>query len=126
MEFERRTFELGQPLFLEGEPGDCAFLIEQGAVEVIMTGTTGKEKKLAILSRGDIIGEMSLVDSAPRGATCKATEHTKVSVITKDIFEERLSRSNPMVRMLLTSLVKRIRDTNYINVNVPTEGWRPL
>ena len=123
-EMERKTFDIGQPLFLEGDRGDHAYLIEEGVIDIIKTAAGGKDVVIAKLSRGDIVGEMALVDSAPRGATAKAAEFTKAAIITKDFFNARVEGSSPMIRMLLTCLAKRIRDTNYSAVNAPSEGWR--
>jgi CRP-like cAMP-binding protein len=101
-------------------------LIEEGAVGIYKAAAGGNERLIATLSRGDIVGEMALVDSTARGATAKAEEHTRVAVISRAFFESRLQGSNPMIRLLLTSLTKRIRDTNYSAVNAPCEGWRPI
>ena len=126
LDLERKVFQPGQPLFIEGDTGDCAYLIEDGAVAVLKSTLGGRETLIASLAKGDIVGEMALVDAGVRGASAKATEFTTTAVISRETFELRVHRSNPVVRMLLLSLVKRIREANHSAVNAPSDGWRPV
>lgn len=121
---DKKTFDAGQNLFVEGSPGDCAYLIEDGTVTVYKMTPDGRDLKIAQLKRGDVVGEMALVDNAARGASAKADGAVKVSVITRSVLETRIGKAPPMIRLLLASLVKRLRDTNYSMVNAPVEGWQ--
>ena len=58
-------------LFAEGEPGDRAFVIRSGEVE-ISKGSAGRDVLLAVRTTGDVIGEMALIEDAPRMATATA------------------------------------------------------
>ncbi len=72
-----RQWELpaGAVLFSEGTPGDSAFVVLRGAVEVsVARGLT--QQRLALLGPGRLFGEVSLIDGAPRSATCTALRHT--------------------------------------------------
>lgn len=120
---DRKTFDAGQPLFLEGDEGDFAFLIEEGAVMIYKRQDTGEEQSIAMLRRGDIVGEMALIDNAPRAAGAKALETTKVAIIPRTMFQSRLEKSDPIVKMLLKVFVQRLRAVTEKAINAPKPQW---
>ena len=108
---KRRKIAAGDFLFHEGEPGDEAYLLISGRLEINRkTGNT--HKVVATVGRGNIVGEMALIDDQPRMASAKAVEDTMVTVIPVDSFKARLDRLNdidPVMRRLLDIFVNRIR-----------------
>ena len=66
-------FRTDQVLFTEGEKGGEMMLILSGSVRIEKNG-----KNLRTQHKGDVVGEMSLIDSAPRSATVIASEPTNV------------------------------------------------
>lgn len=101
---ERKILFAGQQVFAEGEEGDRAYLIQEGEV-VISKGST----VLAVLGKGELFGEMALVDNQPRMATAKARTDVSVVIITREEFREKLARSDPFIRGLLNIFVRNIR-----------------
>ncbi len=71
----RRRFPRGSLLLVEGDPGDSFYLLAHGSVRVEQAGPQGPVE-LAVLSEGDIVGEMALVLGRPRVATVRALEDT--------------------------------------------------
>lgn len=123
LNLERVKFEAGQPLFLEGDEGHTAYLIEDGAIMVYKRQLDGQDKSIAVLRRGDILGEMSLVDNEPRAASAKALEESTVALIPRDVFQQRLDKSDPIVRMLLKVFVLRLRDATHKAINAAKTSW---
>jgi CRP-like cAMP-binding protein len=74
---ETRTIAPGAELFREGDPGDGLFLVVSGEIDVVKRGPAG-ERSLAKLSTGAVLGEMALITSEPRSATCRAVGETVV------------------------------------------------
>lgn len=105
---QRRSFAPGQTVFEEGDPGDCAFLIESGAVQIVKRGRTGPVV-LATLGKGEIFGEMALVDDQPRMAGAVAAQRASLVVIPRDEFQARLGRVDKVTHKLLNVLVGRVR-----------------
>jgi len=71
-----------------------------------------QEQMLATVGRGEIIGEMSLIDSQPHVASARALSDTEVSVISRQSFQQRLDRlekSDRVLRRLIGVLVDRLR-----------------
>ncbi len=70
------TKQPGEVIFDEGEPSDSVYVIRIGTVKVYRKAAGG-ERVLAYRSRGEMIGEMGLIDGEPRNATCAAYEHPR-------------------------------------------------
>jgi len=110
-ETDEAFLEKGVILFKEEEPGDEAYLVIKGSVEVYRTHG-GKKRQLAIVGAGEIIGEMSLVDNQPRMASARAVEDTVLVCISQENLQQRiakLSKSDKVMHMLIKTLVRRLR-----------------
>lgn len=99
----------GKSIFLEGAPGECAYIIESGSVEVSKTKSNGQVISLGTLYEKDIFGELGLIDGLPRTATVTALEDCTVSILTQEAFNS-LARRNPQSLIpILKILAKRLR-----------------
>jgi len=78
-----RTLELaaGEQLLREGDPARSMFLVRSGEIEIFKQGKAGAEQRLAILTQGDCLGEMSLIDIQPRSASARARGVATVYVL---------------------------------------------
>lgn len=108
----------GEIIFNIGDYGDCAYLIEEGKVDIYIQ-KDGNEFKVNSCGPGDIFGEMAIIDNLPRSATAKANIDTVLSVVTQDQLNQRIDSLDPVVRLLVSVLIKRIRANNgEINQNI--------
>ncbi len=99
----------GKSIFLEGTPGECAYIIESGSVEVSKTKSNGQVISLGTLYEKDLFGELGLIDGLPRTATVTAIEDCTVSILTQEAFNS-LARRNPQSLIpILKILAKRLR-----------------
>jgi CRP-like cAMP-binding protein len=109
--FERfaKTFQPGDILFSEFEPGDTFYLIQSGTVEI--TKIMGDiEKTIDILQPGEVFGEMAILEGAPRSASAVAREKVKALEFNRENFEV-LMMGNPQIAFKLLKLfTKRIYD----------------
>src|SRR5690606_41153917 len=69
----RISVAAGETLFREGDPPGPAYLIERGTLEVSAL-RDGEQMVLGTLGPGDLLGEMALIDQAPRTAAVVALE----------------------------------------------------
>lgn len=99
----------GNFLFKENDPADCAYLVEEGWVE-IYTERAGGRQSLSLIGPGEIFGEMGVIDGSPRTATAVAAEDCKLLRITIDQFRSLLGHGEPFHAELLVKLVSRFRD----------------
>lgn len=104
-----RTYQAGEIIFSEYEPGDSFYLIQTGRVRI--TKIVGDiEKNIDILQAPEIFGEMAILEGAPRSATAIALETAKVLEFNRANFEI-LMMGNPQIALrLLKVFTKRIYD----------------
>lgn len=105
---QRVTIPEGCYLTRQGDEGDRAWLIEDGALEVLLTTTDGT-RKLGVIGKGAVVGEMSLIDGAPRSASVVATTDVRAIELSRVAFRQMLERCEPLAYYLLTSLIAAIR-----------------
>ena len=101
-----RDYPAGAALLRQGETGVGLFVIVSGRVRVTQHQPGGDEHELASLGRGDVLGEMSLLDDLPRSATAMALEPTQALVLPVWDFRAIL-RDNPDIGISLLSVLSR-------------------
>ncbi len=104
-----RRLAAGEWIFREGDPGDCAFVIESGMVEITHE-REGTLETLAHLGPGELLGEMALIDGRARSASARAATELRVRTVTFEHLNERLGAADPMLRLLLKVMLARYRD----------------
>ncbi len=123
----KKTFKAGETIIRQGEPGESAYIIESGRVEITVQTPNGKIQKVGTRGPGTMIGEMALVDNAPRTATVQATENCVLLEITKEDFSNRLQKSDPILRMTSQVILARYRDTlTRADISRESSNWPPV
>ncbi len=108
---ELRSYDEGDIIVTEGEPGASLFLIVGGTVRVFTRSDDGGNLQLAELGPGDFFGEVSLLSSKPRTATI--TARTQVTAIELDRTNvDRIAENHPEVKKVLEDFYeRRAKDT---------------
>lgn len=107
--FERLLLQPGEVLFSEGELGDHAYMVDEGAIKVSRNDNSGCELTLATLEQGELFGELALIDTHPRSATASATKATELIVLDRMTFQNRLATEPRLIDSVLKNFSKRIR-----------------
>lgn len=105
----RRTFQSGDTIFREGETGSVAFVVQQGRVRIQRGLKSGGHATIGHVEEGGIFGEMALIDRSPRMATAVADGAVTCIVIPEDTVRTKLQAADPVVRTLITVLIRMIR-----------------
>ncbi len=108
---KNRIYRAGEVIFREGDDGDEAYMILSGKIDITIKSAE-EEIILATLERGEILGEMALVDDQPRMATATATAETSLSVIPREAFKKRLdwlAEEDRLISHILGIFVARLR-----------------
>lgn len=108
---QSRVFRANEIIFREGDVGDCAYLIEKGSV-LIFLNKDGTEYPLKVLGKGEVFGEMSLIDNSLRSASCRTLDQTQLIVVTREQLLDRIQTADPVVRLLMRALLSRLRYQN--------------
>ena len=102
-----KSFEAGEKVFLQDEPGEHMFIVRTGQVNIITFGTV-----LENVGPNGIFGEMALIDDAPRSAAAIASEPTEVAQIDKPAFLEMIAHEPQIALHVMSMLATRIRRMN--------------
>lgn len=113
----------GDVLFNEGDVADCAYLVLNGQLEVI-TNQNGVNVTLGQVDPGELIGEMSVIDSENRTSSIVAKSACTLVSVKKNQIQERISQSDPIIQSLLSSYARRYRKSVMAlkGENAPTIG----
>ncbi|MGY8955702.1 MAG: cyclic nucleotide-binding domain-containing protein [Alphaproteobacteria bacterium] len=107
---ERITYEADQVLFRQGDVGDAAYIIIEGAAKVLVDTDQG-EIEVAALGRNDFVGEIAILCDVPRTATVKASAKTVTLRITKDLFFRLVAEFPEMSVEIMRELASRLEHT---------------
>jgi CRP-like cAMP-binding protein len=117
---DRRLFVDGQRIFNQGDPGDAAYIIEQGRVGIYLKPSEGEEEvELGTIEPGGLFGEMAVIDGGQRMASAVALGKTVLLRVPKDAFESRLAKADPFLRAVLNIFIGHIRNTHHAFVRRP-------
>src|SRR5438477_4222124 len=105
-----RRFRRNETIFHQGDPGDSLFIVESGAVKIVLPSPEGEEGAIiATLGRGDFFGELALLDGAPHSATAVALEPTQALVLNRATFQGLVDDEPGLRNALFAGLVAELR-----------------
>ena len=104
---QRRSFNEGETIFTVGDASDCAYLVVIGSVRVHLPN--GRTK---VLGRGEIFGEMGLIDSRPRSATVVAAEYCVFASYSEAELLDSIKTHPDDAVAFIKALIARLREAN--------------
>lgn len=108
---ERRSYSKGKIIVREGEDAFVAFIIQSGKIRVYQE-KDGHKVELSVLGAGEIFGELALLQDSKRTASVEAIEDCNMIVITRDVFRQKLEKTDPTIRAVVDMLAKRVTKSN--------------
>ncbi|MCF6300758.1 MAG: EAL domain-containing protein [Proteobacteria bacterium] len=102
-----RTFKAGELIFMLGDESDCAYIIEEGEVDIVVDETADP---IEILKIGDLFGEMGVVDDTPRSTSAIARTDVCLMEIKRGQITNRIENSDPIIRSLVEVMLNRLRN----------------
>lgn len=106
----RHTFKKNTVIMPEGEPGECLYIIASGSVKVFVGDEDGRELVLYQEGPGSCIGDISLLDDAPRSASVMTLEKTVAWSLSKHDFLTCIEQNPAMSLTIIRTLTRRLRD----------------
>jgi CRP-like cAMP-binding protein len=104
-----RDYDRGELLFVEGEQGDALLVLVTGSVTVFRTSADGERAALTVLEPPEVLGEIALLDGAPRSASVEATEPTTVLALSRAEFFSLLRSQPTVLEPLMRQLGQMVR-----------------
>jgi len=91
-------YELGEGeiLFKEGQQGQYVGFLVEGSMEVLKKSISGADIHITTVGQGYAIGEMALLDKAPRSATLKAKTKTTLAILAQGAFKRIIEKHPAM------------------------------
>ncbi|HEY5974443.1 MAG TPA: cyclic nucleotide-binding domain-containing protein [Geobacteraceae bacterium] len=106
-----RIYPAGEPIFRQGETGDCMYVIQSGTVEVVRQSGSG-EVRLAEFGEGEIFGEMALFGNNIRSATVRPLTDLRAITIDKKMFMQKIHDDPALAFRIIQKMSQRIRNLN--------------
>ncbi|HSQ03473.1 MAG TPA: cyclic nucleotide-binding domain-containing protein [Burkholderiales bacterium] len=95
----------GDVLVKENEPGDFMLLVIEGEIDILKEGLTGQRQRMSTVGAGRTVGEMSMIDGAPRFATCIAARLTTFAILTREQIGRMIADQPALACKILVNLV---------------------
>ena len=107
---ETVSFPAGQLVLREGDPGDSLYVVLAGELEVTKR-QGGQDILLALYKPGQFFGEMALLEQAPRSASVRTLQESRLLLISQAAFQTLLSCSPSAPFKILRTVTSRLRST---------------
>src|SRR3954468_25087382 len=98
----------GKVLFKQGEKGDAAYIVNSGAIGLYREAQ-GRRIPLATVRRGELFGEMAVIDGSPRLATAFTLEDSALMVVSMETMMGKMKKADPFIRALISMLMNNLR-----------------
>ncbi len=109
-----RTFKAGQPIILQGDPGDTLWIVLSGLARVSMVAANGREIVLDYAERGAVLGEIAFLDGGERTASVEAIEPVEALSLGRAAFAEIIGKHQGLALRLLQAMARRLRQNNTV------------
>jgi CRP-like cAMP-binding protein len=106
------TFENNDIIFHVGDAADCAFVIMEGAVDILTDTENGPIVELT-LQQNQLFGELALLNGVPRNATLRAQGKIKIMKITADMFLTLLTENSAMALDVIRQISNKLAKSHH-------------
>ena len=104
-----RVYRTGDVIIRQGQTDDCMYFIQSGQAEVVEE-RNGKQVRLAVVSGGDLVGEMAILGGGTRSASVRALAATRVVVLDRSAFLRQVHEDPWLAYRMMQKMATRIRE----------------
>ena len=105
---EELSFSAGATIFSQGDKGDAFYIIQSGAVQVVLKSAGGHSETIAVQGPQDCFGEMALLSGEPRSATIVAVKDTTVWRLSREDWDELIEKHPTWLLHFCATLSRRL------------------
>lgn len=120
-----KTYEGGDTIIRQGDPGDCMYVVQSGKVEVFQRSADAGQQRLAVLESGEFFGEMALFEREVRSATVRALGDARVLKVDKKTLLRRIKEDPLLAVNMLRAMSRRVRELNAELTSMGRSGGAP-
>jgi len=106
---QRRHFEVGETIFLEGDPADGLWIIDQGRVKVYKINPEGEEHILHLLGDGNTFNDIAALDGGTNPANAAALSAATLWLVPSDVLRDLLLNNGQVALRVIQILAGRVR-----------------
>lgn len=107
-----RPMRKDETLFRRGDPGSFMIAVLQGEVRIVIPSAAGKDRIIRVMGAGEVLGEIALLDGAPRTADAIAVTNGRLLVLERRDVLPRLRQSPDLCIRVVELLCRRLRATS--------------
>ncbi|NLK95104.1 MAG: Crp/Fnr family transcriptional regulator [Clostridiales bacterium] len=115
-----KEFSKGDTIFLEGDPANMLFFVNEGKIKLYKYNKDGKEQILHILSEGDFFGELALLKDSEHKFNSKAIDNVKICTLTKSQVKDIIMKNPQIAIKLLENVGERLSAMENLVQNLST------
>lgn len=105
------SYAKGEVIFKQGDPSDAVYIIYEG--EIILYVSEGNhQREVARVGKGEVLGEMGVIDKRPRGATAIAANDVKLIRLSPSTFNAMVRYNASFSLHMLSMISERLRTRN--------------
>lgn len=108
----RRTFSSGDYVLHEGEASTHVLVLLSGRLKLVSSSPEGRTVIIEFRERGELVGEMGVVDDSPRSVGAVASTEVEALIVPADRFRQLLMEGGGIVIAVLSSMAERLRQTS--------------
>ena len=102
----------GATLFAKGDPGNSLYVVISGTVKISVSSPNGRNAILNLVGRGELFGEMAVLDGQPRSADATANTNCEIFVIDRRDFLPFVHSQPTLAMKFIELLCARVRQTS--------------
>jgi CRP-like cAMP-binding protein len=107
--FKGESFEAGETIIKQGDPGEKFYIIVSGKAEAKLEGKHGREVRLCFMNEGNHFGEIALLLDSPRVATVQAVTPITVLGLDRKDFNGLMNAVSGLKERLINEMEERER-----------------
>ncbi len=111
-----RQFGAGETVFQQGDRGDTMVIVSAGHLRVDLEDSSGMRATVGSISAGEVVGEMAVLDPAPRACTVTAVSETTVYELNRagllQLRQVSPSASAAIISAVINDVTRRLRQIN--------------
>jgi CRP-like cAMP-binding protein len=104
-----KLYHDGEVIIRQGALGDAMFVIQEGQLEILLE-KDGRETRIRVAGRDELIGEMAVFEHEVRSATVRALGDARVLTVDRKNFLRRINEDPSLAFRLVETMSRRVRE----------------
>jgi len=119
----QKLYKAGEPVFNKGESGNAAYVVMRGQIDIYLDL---KAKPVASVGNGEVFGEQTFLDDAPRTAAAIAAQPTILLVVHRPAFNSLIQTEPHLGMVIMRNLARELsRKLRHANQTLAVGGRVP-